>query len=283
MKTQYKNDNFHYSCPECRNHTVERKRVQKDRYKNSYSTKIAQSKPHKRRWTEKNNLSAWSGSEENETPMCRNNDYKTDVNMSKANSQQDEQNSYHSDFWQPGNDKRADSEVGVESVEQIGGDTRKIDSKKSKLLNRHKNTSSRIKKMQKKQTDDHTSSDYQRWKETIEEFTKQRSLKFAKERIEIVEARTLWMNVSKFCGLSETFIQDYIQQDLDSILRAITWNDRSESDIYSNSPDKDSRKGNRNWRGATSFRSGINSIRSKNETSSYHTRLRRRTKTAAIN
>ena len=68
---------------------------------------------------------------------------------------------------------------------------------------------------------------------------------------------------------------DRIQQDLDAIANAIALNDRSDSEIYSNSPNKDSERENRSSKGNLTSRNNGNSTTTQQD-SSYLRRLRTR-------
>lgn len=70
-------------------------------------------------------------------------------------------------------------------------------------------------------------------------------MKISKERPDLVESRSLFTNVAQFCGLTTTMIQERILLDLDAITNAISAEQRSESEAYSNSPAKESERDNR--------------------------------------
>lgn len=70
-------------------------------------------------------------------------------------------------------------------------------------------------------------------------------------------------------------IQERILQDIESISNAITSNEKSESDIISNSPNKDSEKDNRSARESSNIRNGSISLRGNSEVG-YSRRLRNR-------
>jgi hypothetical protein len=212
---------------------------------------------------------------ENETPVYKNPEYQPEPIIQNGTSQVDEEMVDESYYSQTDGCKRGGSEVEAEGMGQPLLDSRKMEFKKRKHLKKSKSSLSKIKKVIKTPSEDRISNDYLRYKESVEEFTKERSMKYTKEHIDIVESRTLLANVSKFCGLTESFIQDRVQQDLDTITNAISVNDRSDSEVYSNSPLKESERDNRSNRGNMSVRNSVNVARMHSD-STYSRRLRNR-------
>lgn len=225
----------------------------------------------------------YSNSVENETPNYKNKDYRANSNILNANSQVDEEMVDESYFSQTDNGKRVESELGGDGMGHTDLDGRNADPRKRKQIKKSKSSQSRAKKLTKRPTEDAMSTDYQKFKETVEEFTRERSERIAKERLDLVESRTLFANVAKFCGLTDAIIQDRLEQDLNTIKSLISVNERSESDVYSQSPNKDSERGNRSTRGNMSNRIGTNGIRSHSDVR-YTNRLRtRRTRNSVVN
>lgn len=148
-------------------------------------------------------------------------------------------------YSQTENGKRDCSDIDIEGTGQNAKDLKKDEGKKKKQIKKTKSGHIKIKRMAKRNSEDRYSNDCQRYKDTIEEFTRERSLRISKERLDIVESRSLCMNVSQFCGLTPAMIQERIQQDLETITNAISAIERSESDVYSNSPVKESERDNR--------------------------------------
>jgi len=99
-------------------------------------------------------------------------------------------------------------------------------------------------------------------RETIEQFTKERSMRIAKEREDIVESRSLLMKVSMFCGLTTAQIHEKILQDLETISNAITYNEKTESEENSSSPMKNNQFGpTKNCKESSYLRNGDLSLK----------------------
>lgn len=237
---------------------------------------------YQRRCTE-NNSSYYSNSLDNESPQYNNGIYNGDVNMEQENSQVDDDMIEDSLNSQSEHVKKSPSENGASQSHQNHSNGRKGDSKKRKQIKKNKSKSEKGKNVLKRTAEEQHTSYHRNTTESVEYFTQIRSLKIAKDREDIVESRSLGSKVSQFWGLTPTQIQDRIQQDLESISNAITTNERSESDGLSNSPNKDSERDNRSWRGNGSFRNGSGSNRGQNEVN-YTRRLRtRRSRNPLVN
>lgn len=178
LKKHYNDDTFHYSCPICRDEPKCRKRSQKDTRKRNSTAKEESKQKYKRRCTENN--SSYSNSVENETS-----------NMANQNRKDDEEMVDDSYYSQTENEKRPTSEVDQEAMAENGADANKMENKRRKQLKKSKSGSYKFKKGVKRHQEEQLQLEYQRSKETIEEFTRERSMKIAKERIDIVESRTL--------------------------------------------------------------------------------------------
>jgi len=190
LKKHYNDDNFHYSCPECREDSKKRKRDKKELRKRQPSYKSETKLAHKRRCTE-NNSSDYSNCADNEAQNFKSNDFSGDALMANANSQLDEEMVEDSYSFQTDNGQVVSSELDPEGVGQNGTDSRKGELKKRKQVKKNKNDFSKLKKSVQRPTEDNCSNGYQRNKESLEEFTKERSMRIARERIDIVESRSL--------------------------------------------------------------------------------------------
>jgi len=135
---------------------------------------------------------------ENESPNYKANEVNGDVIMANANSQLDQEVVEDSYYSQTDNGKVLLSDVDPESLGQNGTESRKGDLKKRRQVKKSKSGLSKLKKTLIRPTEDNCSNDFQRYRESVEEFTNERSRRIAKERIDIVESRSLCMNVSQF-------------------------------------------------------------------------------------
>lgn len=158
LKKHYEDRDFHYSCPECREGTKDKKRDKKALRKKQQSYKSENKSVHKRRCTE-NNSSAFSNSGEIESNKPKNCEFHADVNMVNVNSQLDDEIAEDSYYSQVDVTKRASSEIGIESIGQSVRDSRKIESKKKKQLKKSKSGNIKIKRMAKRNTEDLSSND----------------------------------------------------------------------------------------------------------------------------
>lgn len=177
LQKNYKDDNFHYSCPNCRDPGLKKKRTKKDLHKRN---------------------SCYSNSLDNESVNNKNVAYQDDVNMANVNSQLDDDMVEESYMSQTDKDRKSCSELEVEGYHQTQSDLRKGDPRKRKQMKKLKSRQEKIKKLIKRSPDDYNSPSYRSNKETVEDFTRYRSLKIAKEREDIVESRSLGMKVSLF-------------------------------------------------------------------------------------
>jgi hypothetical protein len=190
LQKHYKDDNFRYSCPECREGCKKKKRDKKELNKRNTSCKAEGKSIHKRRCTE-NNSSVYSNSAENEASKPQKSEFVADGNMAIENSQLDEEMVEDSYYSQTDNGKKVALEIDPNGTVQESVDSRKETSKKRKQVKKSKSGSFKAKKMIKRTVEDNSSNDYQRYHEPIEEFTKERSIKIVKERQDIVESRSL--------------------------------------------------------------------------------------------
>lgn len=190
LKKHYNDDHFHYSCPQCRDCGKNKKRVAKDLRKQKPSFKSESKQAHKRRCTE-NNSSEFSNSVNNDSQNYKNGDVRLDGNVANFNSQKDEVMVDDSLLSDSDNEKKLSSEVEGDSIIQNRQDSFKGDAKRKRQFKKSFSGKVKVKKMIRKPVDEHMSNDYFRNKESIDEFTKDRSLKIGQERPDIVEARTL--------------------------------------------------------------------------------------------
>lgn len=193
---------------------------------------------------------------DNESHKHKNGDVLEDVKMVNDVSQVDEEMGDAYFASQTEKDKKSISELDCDSYSQTPDDGRKRDTRKRNSQKKAKGKSDRQKALNKRNVQEYNPSSFRRDSESVEDFTRYRSMKIAKEREDIVESRSLGLKVSLFCGLTQPQILERIQQDIESISNAITSNDKSESDMLSNSPQKDSERDNRSCRGSSSLRNG---------------------------
>lgn len=144
----------------------------------------------KRRCTE-NNSSSFSNSGDQETNNYKNIPYPPEVSIHKGQSQADEEMRDDSMYSQTDNGNRINSELGNDGMRHNGTDSRSDFKNKRKQSKKSKNFQTKTKKLVKRLSEEQYSNDYQRPVETVEEFTKERSMKISKERLDIVESRTL--------------------------------------------------------------------------------------------
>lgn len=199
---------------------------------------------YKRKCVE-NNSSCYSNSNDEESHKHKNGDNHEEPKILNGVSQVDEEMVDASFVSQTDNDRKSVTDNDYDSYSQTPGDGRKGDPRKRKTFKKSKSKTEKSMKFIKKSINEHHYSSFKRDSESIEQFTMIRSMQIAREREDIVESRSLGLKVSLFCGLTQPQIQERILQDIESISNAITCNDKSESDVYSNSPQKDSEKDNR--------------------------------------
>lgn len=94
------------------------------------------------------------------------------------------------------NERKSVSEMGINGYHQAQSDRERLNSKKQ--VKKSKSKLEKMKKLIKREVEEFNSPGYRSNKETVEQFTRYRSLKIAKEREDIVESRSLGMKVSLF-------------------------------------------------------------------------------------
>lgn len=131
--------------------------------------------------------------EEESQKNIKNIDYSEDINMAHDPSQIDEEMQELSCLSHTYVEKKAPSEPETEQFangEKLKGEEIKIkESKGKKMLKRKK---------LKRTYEEYSNTEVKNYKDTIEEFTRYRSIKFSKENEDKVEARGLAMKVSLF-------------------------------------------------------------------------------------
>lgn len=125
-------------------------------------------------------------------------EYADDVNMAQVASQMEDDLVEDSYMSQTDNGRKSCSEVDGDGFHQAASDRGKGDVRKRKQIKKSKSKLEKMKKLMKKEVEDFNSPGYRSNKETVEQFTRYRSLKIAKEREDIVESRSLGMKVSLF-------------------------------------------------------------------------------------
>lgn len=250
LQKHYNDEKFRYSCPQCRNSPTQ-KRCYKTKSNRRGKRNIPVSKESHKRF-KGGEMSSFSNSGEEESQKVNKNlDYSDDVNMAHDPSQMDEDLQELSCLSQSFIEKKAPSELDgdqFDNGEKLKGEETKIkESKGKKVLKRRK---------LKRTYEEYSNTDVKNYKDTIEEFTRYRSIKFSKENEDKVEARSLAMKVSLFCGLSQAQVNERIQQDIESISNSLNTNEKSESEVMSNSPLKESERDASNIRRENSFRNG---------------------------
>lgn len=135
---------------------------------------------------------------DNDSQKNKNIEYAEDVKMAQVASQMEEEMAEDSYMSQTDNGRKSCSEVDGDGYHQADSDSRKGDVRKRKQIKKSKSKLEKMKKLMKKEVEDFNSPGYRSNKETVEQFTRYRSLKIAKEREDIVESRSLGMKVSLF-------------------------------------------------------------------------------------
>lgn len=190
LKNNYNDKDFHYSCPCCRNVSKARKRSVKEANKRRPSVKPDTKVKNKRRCLE-NNDSGYSNSVENEAPNYKSGASRVEPTYPVNKNGLDEEMADESYYSQTDNGRKNGSEVDADGMGHTGLDSRKMEFKRRKPLNKRKSGGIKSKRLLKMQSEEQMSTDYNRPKETIAEFTLERSKLIAKDRIDIVESRTL--------------------------------------------------------------------------------------------
>jgi hypothetical protein len=138
-------------------------------------------------------MSSFSNSAEEESQKHKNLEYTDDANIVQQASQMDEEMQEESCMSHTDNGKKAPSDLDGDQFtngEQIKGEERKIkESKNKKVLKRKKS---------KRNYEEYSNTDVKNYKDTVEEFTRYRSIKFARENEDKVESRSLAQKVSLF-------------------------------------------------------------------------------------
>ena len=128
---------------------------------------------------------------ENEAPNYKNGPSRAESLNQGNKSGLDEEMVDESYYSQTDNGRKNGSEVDADGMGHAGSDSRKMEFKRRKPLNKRKSGNIKSKRLLKMQSEEQMSADYHRPKETIAEFTLERSRLIAKDRIDIVESRTL--------------------------------------------------------------------------------------------
>lgn len=190
LKNNYTDDNFRYSCPCCRNKTKARKRSLKEANKRKPSAKADTKSKNKRRCVD-NNDSGYSNSVENETSNYKNGGARPESNLQVAKPVLDEEMVDESYSSHTDNGRKNGSEVDADGMRRARSDSQKVELKRRKPFNKRKSGNIKSKRLLKMQNEEQMSADFHRPKETVAEFTLERSRLIAKDRIDIVESRTL--------------------------------------------------------------------------------------------
>jgi hypothetical protein len=139
-------------------------------------------------------MSSFSNSGEEESQKnIKNLEYTDDANIVQQAFQMDEEMQEESCMSHTDNGKKVPSDLDGDQFtngEQIKGEERKIkESKNKKVLKRKKS---------KRNYEEYSNTDVKNYKDTVEEFTRYRSIKFARENEDKVESRSLAQKVSLF-------------------------------------------------------------------------------------
>lgn len=118
--------------------------------------------------------------------------------MAAANSQIDEDLAEPSYVSNTERDKKSCSELDGDNYSQMHTEGRKGDNRKRKTVKKNRYNMEKLKKTNKRSTEDYHPSNFRKDHESVAEFTKYRSMKMTKERDDIIEGRNLGVKVSLF-------------------------------------------------------------------------------------
>lgn len=196
LQKHFKDDHFYYKCPECKIPGGKKKRDIKAQQKQGKTKPRVEKNGNKRRCPD-NNSSFGSNSVENASPPYKVN-YDDDVKMAPGNSQMEDENVAESYMSPSETGKNVGSELDGDTYNQGTGGSRKGAHKKHKQIKKSRSKVELSRKFMRRSPDDYEPHSYYNSKETVEQFTRYRSLKIAKDREDIVESRSLGMKVSQF-------------------------------------------------------------------------------------
>lgn len=162
MKKKYQDEEFEYSCPECRGFKKTKRRDKKadKKYKNG--------------------------------------DFDQEANMEDENSDNDQVMEENSEYYQMSNGKKSQSDGDNDSVQRSNGNISKQDSYSRKTSQKTSKKGETGKKIIKKKSRDNLYSGYKRKHDSLEQMMRHRSHMIAREREDIVDQRNLGSKVIQF-------------------------------------------------------------------------------------
>lgn len=218
LQQNYNNKTYKYFCPDCRVAPTKKRSKKAESFKNSKRASGSGAKASFKRAKIENQSSCYSNANDNES-QARNDALNDDVNMAAGASQLDDdlrEESYISRTDSMGKScSRADGD-GYANTASQRAEKRKL--RANKRLN-GKNLNSR--KRLKRTHEESSYSECKNERDSLEDFTRYRSIKIAKEREEIVEGRNLGQKVTTFCGVTPTMLADRANDTVRMIREAI--------------------------------------------------------------
>ena len=148
-----------------------------------------------------NNFSSYSNSQDNDSHKGKNGDFENDVNMAQDGSPNDEEMREDSYIYNNEESKKEETEQGRKHYSTSMKEGRRSNrvktskqmknskSKRSKNREMQSNGSNNAFKKLKRTHEEYSANDYRNGRDSIEEFTRYRSEKMARDREDIVETR----------------------------------------------------------------------------------------------
>jgi hypothetical protein len=237
LKRNYNDEDFEYSCPECRGDKKQKKkRDKKGDKKKKPATKPGNSE--NKRPCPDNSSSYFSNSGDNESQKYKNTDYAGDANMVQENSDEDQNMKENSEFFQMSTEKKTPSDNDHDSVQRGSSNQKENETFVRKTSQKACKKPEMVKKAFKKKSKDSFFSGYKRKHDSLEQLTRNRSFNIAKEREDIVDQRNLASKVSVYCGITAAQIQERIEHDILEIQSAIELSEKSDVDEQNETPSK---------------------------------------------